>query len=145
MKKQFICAFIALAVCSGEMHGQTTNVALKPGNALLSGISADELRDNCKRIDEADILADDNAAMVQAINRAACIIEIRGFHDGYGAAMGVFNNGKASCFCLPDGVTFGQQARVIVKYANTHPEGQWAGAAILIWAALSDAYPCKLK
>lgn len=47
--------------------------------------------------------------------------------------------------CLPDGVTIGQQVRVVVKYLNDHPEQLQHDERNLIDVALASSFPCKKK
>ncbi len=45
-------------------------------------------------------------------------------------------------WCLPDGASSSQVAKVIVKYANDHPEELHLPAVLLVANALLKAFPC---
>jgi hypothetical protein len=45
--------------------------------------------------------------------------------------------------CPPDGVTFGQDARIIYKYISDHPERAHLVTRYLASEALIQAFPCK--
>lgn len=44
--------------------------------------------------------------------------------------------------CLPVGITGGQMRKVVTKYLNENPANLHHGAAILVYEALSEAFPC---
>ena len=45
--------------------------------------------------------------------------------------------------CLPKSVNLGVLRKVYIAYANQNPEWLHKTAAIIIWRAFKDAYPCK--
>ena len=47
--------------------------------------------------------------------------------------------------CPPDGVTYGQMVRVVLKFLNDHPERLHEGRFRLVVDALRAAWPCKRK
>jgi|SRR5665213_1820896 len=47
--------------------------------------------------------------------------------------------------CAPEGVTKGQEARVVSKDMENHPENLSQPYTVLIYNALVQAWPCKMK
>lgn len=45
--------------------------------------------------------------------------------------------------CLPDNVTTGQAARIVVKFLQDRPELLNEDRSVLAWMALIRSYPCK--
>lgn len=45
-------------------------------------------------------------------------------------------------FCVPDGVTAPQEARVLLAYLNAHPERLSENGVGLSYAAFAEAWPC---
>ena len=45
--------------------------------------------------------------------------------------------------CVPDGVTVAQLAKIVVKYADDHPESLNQPAAWFVHMALKKAFPCR--
>lgn len=70
------------------------------------------------------------------MNFGWCLGFLEGLDD-MGAASG------ARFYCLPDNASFGQQARVVVKYLNDHPEKLHEIDVALAIAALREAFPCE--
>lgn len=48
-----------------------------------------------------------------------------------------------SKFCVPNGVTNVQTARIVVKYLKDNPKLLNLNRTGLVWSALKDAYPCN--
>jgi Ssp1 endopeptidase immunity protein Rap1a len=46
-------------------------------------------------------------------------------------------------FCVPKGVEVEQLRSIFVKYADAHPDKQYASAARLARLSLSERYPCR--
>lgn len=65
---------------------------------------------------------------------------ITGTEAGYG--LSVYWNKLTPDYCLPDGVTQGQVAKVVVKYMDDHPEKLHLRAEILVINSLIAAFPC---
>jgi Rap1a immunity proteins len=100
------------------------------GNSLLT---------NCSVIEKS--LDDINAE--QRLALATCLSYIDGFREGFlvGATMGEVE--KPLLLCLPEHVTSGQTARVIIRFLQNHPERLHQPAATLTYEALNKAFPCK--
>jgi hypothetical protein len=52
--------------------------------------------------------------------------------------------GEIKSYCLPKGVIVDQVADVFCKYLKDNPAGRQRNAAVLVTAALNDAWPCTL-
>ena len=48
-------------------------------------------------------------------------------------------------FCVPNKVTVGQMADVVVKYLTNNPENRQEQAHYLVRLALTEAWPCRLR
>ena len=46
-------------------------------------------------------------------------------------------------FCIPDGVTLGQERNVIKKYLENHPENRHEAARFISTLAFKEVWPCK--
>jgi hypothetical protein len=68
----------------------------------------------------------------------------------YGFISGVINNHKVmykyrkvqKLFCTPENQSNAEIAKIYVKYLDAHPENLQMNGALLLDAALKDAYPC---
>ena len=49
---------------------------------------------------------------------------------------------KTSYVCFPEGSSYGQDVRVVVKWLNDHPETLHEDANTLTFTALRNAFPC---
>lgn len=85
------------------------------------------LSDVCRSDEEAD--------------RLYCDAYIRGIHAGQAMAAAIGKGGYA--FCRDDQtVTIEQERRIIVKYADEHPEDLNRPDQIFAFMALASAFPC---
>jgi hypothetical protein len=66
---------------------------------------------------------------------------LRGFTDGFGAALIGLNDSKQVAFCPPKEVTVSQMAKVVVKFGNDHPEKLSMPAFLFTLVTLREAYP----
>jgi hypothetical protein len=68
------------------------------------------------------------------------------WRDGYcrGIIEGI-NAGAtlSSRLCSPDGVTYSQEVRVVVKFLQDHPEKLNQRGTKLVFEALTQAFPCS--
>ncbi len=110
----------------------STVAQIKPDTFF--GVSANDLVNQCRRIDmEA---ADEG----KTIDLMECMGYITGFIDG----ASLIAKGDPSVFhvCIPTAVTKGQLIRVVLKYAEDHPENLHWIAANFVSAALMRSFPC---
>jgi hypothetical protein len=71
----------------------------------------------------------------------ACLGFIEGFVWGH--AWASWREGKDMWFCLPAGFSGEQGVPVVVDYLQTHPDRLDEDAHLLVFLALTAAYPCK--
>jgi hypothetical protein len=102
--------------------------------------TGNELRENCRyAVSESD--ADHITARA-----GLCIGFIDGFQQ-FEQIMDIAMGARAAnlgsrLICVPDGVTNGQAVKVVVRYLDQHPESLHKFAGLLVYEALTDAFPC---
>lgn len=83
----------------------------------------------------------DNADSVNLLNTGMCFGTITGVSD---TVVGLQASKVMSpILCIPDGVTTGQMARIVVKYLEENPKDLNLKGATLAFAAIVTTYPCK--
>ncbi len=126
-----------------------------PGKAIFawSNVTGESLLDTCKTAIEVHSKIG-NSLLTQDENGKynACLSYITGVDDAH-ETMAAIHAGipekyddviKKFVYCRPDGVTRIQEARIVVKYLESHPEIlHFKLSAIVVIAALRQAYPCK--
>src|SRR5210317_2065525 len=71
----------------------------------------------------------------------------------YGFISGVINNHKVmfkyrkvqKLFCTPENQSNAEIAKIYMKYLDAHPENLQMNGALLLDAALKEAYPCPKR
>lgn len=71
----------------------------------------------------------------------ACLAFIDGFVWGH--AWASWREAKDMWFCLPEGFIAEQGAREVVGYLTAHPERLDENSHLLVFLALTAAYPCQ--
>lgn len=76
-----------------------------------------------------------------------CLAYIQGAHDGleagaYHVTYRANLNEDYLIVCVPEGVEVGQIKEIVVDYLRSHPADRNLSAAILVYAALAEVYPC---
>jgi hypothetical protein len=68
-----------------------------------------------------------------------------GFIVGVIAMIAVYQDGNIApqTICIPEGVRPKQALDIVVQYLHGHANDRHADAAMLVWRAFSEAYPCK--
>jgi hypothetical protein len=81
-----------------------------------------------------------------------CIGYLTGYVEGFDAmAMATgktyadYLKMKNADIRFPEGNTLGQNARVLVKFLNDHPERLHEDEGLLVFAAFMNAFPCESK
>lgn len=69
-----------------------------------------------------------------------CIAYIDGVEDMW--QWSLLAQGKSMPVCIPEGVTRGQAARIVVAYLRRNPEMLHLNGSLLVVGAYADAYPC---
>jgi hypothetical protein len=67
------------------------------------------------------------------------------YRDGYCSGLVAGVSSASPRVCPDDGVTGGQQIRVVLKYLQDHPEELHLDDALLVDRALAKAFPCPKK
>lgn len=81
-----------------------------------------------------------------------CLGYIDGFLEGFdafalahGKTYEEYETLRSIYVCFPSASTIGQDARVLVKWLNDHPERLHEDANLLTFTAFQSAYPCQPK
>ena len=140
---------LALLMFADVALGQSLNQWKGDGNALLLRCSAAELGtdDSTKKLTNAE-----------AIDVASCIAYMQGIieFDEASSALVIPHvacskmKDEKGCtpyvrqtICIPEGVTVGRLARVVMKWLREHPEKLHYRASMVAYAAIYEAFPCK--
>jgi hypothetical protein len=89
------------------------------------------------------LLAADTAAFLsgdQYADAMSCIGFVEGFLWGHGWAA--WREGRDMYYCPPEAASAKDAVPVLTAYLQAHPERQDAPAHVLLFAALSNAWPC---
>lgn len=72
-----------------------------------------------------------------------CTSYIIGVAEGYETTLKNIYSGRDRIICVPNNVTRGQAARVVLKYLKNNPETLHYPASYQTLVALQKAFPCK--
>lgn len=86
-------------------------------------------------------LAESCAAPEADPKHLPCLVYVSGVSDTVHFLQSA--NYFSKVYCAPKGVTQGQLAAVFSKYLQDHPAKRHLAAASLVFAALTDAFPCE--
>jgi len=78
-----------------------------------------------------------------SFNLILCTSYITGVGEGYGTTLTHIYPSRDRLICLPNNVTRGQAARVVLKYLKNNPETLHYLASYQTLVALQKAFPCK--
>ena len=120
-------ALFLSVLCSSTLRAQMD------GNKLLS-----ECTVTIRHMDTG--VSPDSANQIDDVH---CLGFIEGVLEGL--VVGEHENPTATkkpYVCIPDGASLGQNVRVVVKWMKEHPKDLHRRAALLIYVALLEAYPC---
>jgi hypothetical protein len=145
MRNACLLVVLFISVCG---WAQTTSTATKSdGNQLLHDCSA-----LVRYIDAGFTVATGSTAATSKFGSDWCIGYIYGFVAGFdamamaeGKTYEEYLTLKRTYICFPDGNTLGQDARVLVKFLNDHPERLHEDEGGLVFAAFMNAFPCEPK
>ncbi len=128
------CALVAvLAFGTIPLALPEDGMGKEPGARLLARCeSARRLADP----GEADRLSSSQRADAQT-----CLAFLEGFVWGH--AWASWREAKDMWFCLPQGFSGQQGVPVVVDYLQGHPDRLLEDAHLLVFLALTAAYPCK--
>lgn len=122
------------------MHRLLASVALIGGmianGAAFSAVAADEAN-------TGDMLQRSLADYRRVYEDRQMTTSQAEINYGVGLLVGAKDIAKAAgIICIPDGVTLGQIAQVVLVYLNSNPERLHETASILVVDALVDVWPC---
>jgi len=106
------------------LKAQTDALKQQNAQAAAKGViaaSGNEFLQKCENPDNAPV---------------ECVSYVAGVTDG------LEMTGSSAGFCPPEGVTYGQSLRIVVKYAKDHPESLQKRTGLLVLASHAEAFPC---
>ncbi|WP_425477716.1 Rap1a/Tai family immunity protein [Arenimonas caeni] len=103
---------------------------LQPAPAFASNVSTERLETWCSGISRSD-----EATELHGL----CLGYVTGFLDGYYTASWAL---PADLFCLPEGSSTVQVARVFIKWASANPNKVHKPAGEGLYSALIEGFPC---
>ena len=115
-----------------DAEGQDTS-----GNGTMGKEPGTRLQAQCERL-RTDAEPLDAALGVEA---QACVSFIDGFVWGH--AWAAWRGGADMWFCLPAGFSARQGVSAVIEYLDAHPDRLSEDAHLLVFLALTAAYPCK--
>ncbi|MDT8419908.1 MAG: Rap1a/Tai family immunity protein [Desulfuromonadales bacterium] len=71
-----------------------------------------------------------------------CFGQIRGIND-MNILFKEFIPETYAGYCIPGGITLGQQARIVLNYLNKHQDDLDKDSSVLVLAAQLEAFPCE--
>jgi hypothetical protein len=125
-----LCAMVAVSAGRG-VRAQEPGVGKWPGSRLLELCQVAASRSGEDGALDRDATAND----------AVCVAFIDGFVWGH--AWASWREAKDMWFCLPEGFSARQGAKDVVRYLNAHPDRLDEDSHLLVFLALTSAYPCK--
>ena len=123
------CATLALPLGDGLAAGTHSGLGKEPGSRLLAlcqAATAPPQPDGVSAVSQADA--------------RACLAFIDGF--AWGHAWASWRKSRDMWFCLPEGFSSEQGARDVVSYLQLHPDRLDEDSHLLVFLALTAAYPC---
>lgn len=121
-------------------------ILVMPMSCLSQRDGNDALHECNAAVDRDDGVKQDAVGATEAL---ACISYVAGYLDAF-RVMRVFDSTPGAetrgMFCIPTtNVPTTQVVRIFAKYLHGHPEHLDANAAVLLTAALREAFPCGGK
>jgi Rap1a immunity proteins len=136
--------FMVAAVTVGVLVAAEGMAESDSSNANTGEQVLTECKQAMNFLDEgSDILQKDNAVADVGL----CLGYLSGFRDSHTADSLIINRIKPGLnfYCMPDSVTPGQMARVVVKYLSDHPEVLHKSRPFVVLDSFMKAFPCGQK
>jgi Rap1a immunity proteins len=128
------CALAAmLAFGAVPRAGAEVGMGKEPGARLLTRC------ESARRL--ADPGTSEGLSSSQRADAQTCLAFLEGFVWGH--AWASWREAKDMWFCLPQGFTGEQGVPVVVEYLEAHPDRLLEDGHLLVFLALTGAYPCK--
>ena len=105
-------------------------------------IAGTTLQERCKAINKSI----DDRSRIEELGLSECLGYIRGALDVFSAWKQI--EGKSTVpgvrgMCVPDSVSTGQAAKVVMKWLDEHPEKLHFNGETVILMSCREAFPCK--
>jgi hypothetical protein len=123
---------VALAAVASSAQAQT-GMGKEPGTRLLSRCEAVGL--------SAEAGGSAGSGPAREADAQACLAFIEGFVWGH--AWASWREARDMWFCLPQGFSGADGVPVVVDYLRAHPDRLEEDAHLLVFLALTAAFPCK--
>lgn len=126
--KSSLLAVLMLGACSCVAAAQQT-------------IDGNKLQEQCRAVNKAP----EQMTASEQLKLMYCFGFIRGTLDAVTLTLGYDKNHSLADFetCIPEEVSTGQQAKVLLKYLDAHPEDLHMFGSSLVLLAMRNAFPCK--
>ena len=121
----------------GAALAQDANAQDTSGNSTMGKEPGTRLQARCEPLRNHPGPLD----AAQEADAQACV----GFIDGFvwGHAWAAWRGGVDMWFCLPAGFSARQGVSAVIDYLDAHPDRLSEDAHLLVFLALTAAYPCK--
>lgn len=103
--------------------------------------NAEYLLSQCKNVDSVN-LSRKTVPLKDAPEVMMCFGYISGIIDLEDFNHATLPTSSSHVWCLPDGASNSELAKVMVKYGNDHPEELHLPSVVLVTNALLKAFPC---
>jgi len=130
MRAAIICVMLASFTGRG-VQAQELEIGKAAGSRLLELCQKAASQSGENGVPDRDATANDRV----------CVAFIDGFVWGH--AWASWREAKDMWFCLPEGFSARQGAKDVVRYLNAHPDRLDEDSHLLVFLALTSAYPCK--
>jgi hypothetical protein len=126
MRTLIVCVSLVLALSQAAPAAEADD--LYSGNNIMPG---------CRAFPDPTLMSQ---APMLGFKAGLCVGYIRGLDF----AGGILRAGSGPVpFCVPEKAAVGQMVRVVVNYADRHPEQMHEPFAVLVALALAGAWPCQ--
>jgi hypothetical protein len=135
---------LALTMLTFCLSSNSNGFQGKPDDIKLAGnyhYNAELLVRLCKAVENVDINAK-TVPLKDAMDVGTCLGFISGVVDLNTMDLDILKK-PIHTWCVPDGVTTTQLAKVVVKYGNDHPEELHYPGVMVVVGALVGAFPCS--
>jgi hypothetical protein len=111
------------------------------GSIFVHGPKAEELVADCAAANQMDAVKKTLPAD-KVSGLSYCMGYLTGMVDLYAVVINQAQDGRAN-FCVPNGASSTQLAKVVAKYGNDHPERLNEAGMVVTVDAFIQAFPCR--
>ena len=130
-----LCVLVLSGV--GAALGQDADNGDTGGNNTMGKEAGTRLQARCEPLRSHTAPLD----AAQQADAQACMSFVDGFVWGH--AWAAWRSGADMWFCLPAGFSSSQGVSAVIDYLDAHPDRLSEDAHLLVFLALTAAYPCK--